>query len=166
MSDTEHNTGAVPQEEPQDTAADECKRERDEYLDGWKRAKADLINYKREESERISYAMKTGHERVMKDVIAVLDSMDLGLLSLADDNPAKKGMFLIKAQLEDSLKRHGLERIAVEAGETFDPLKHEAVGMIESAFPDGAVAEEVERGYSLYGKVVRPCRVRVSKGHS
>lgn len=143
-----------------------CGRERDEYLEGWKRAKADLINYRKEEAERIAHATRAGYERILKELITVLDSFDLGLGSLADENPAKKGMYLIKTQLEDSLRRHGLERIPVEPGEPFDPAKHEAVAEMESPLPEGAITEEIERGYSFHGKVIRASRVRIAKGHS
>ena len=146
---------------------DQCKRERDEYLDGWRRAKADLINFKKDEAERLSALLRTGNENIVRDLITVLDSFDLGIIATGESNPAvMKGMVLIKTQLEDVLKRHGLEKIAVAKGEMFDPAKHEAIGEMHSEYPDGAVAEEVERGYMLYGKVIRATRVRVSKGEA
>lgn len=157
----------IKKEEGASPELDQCKREREEYLDGWRRAKADLINFKKEEAERLSALLRTGNENIIRDLITVLDSFDLGIIATGESNPAvMKGMVLIKTQLEDILKRHGLEKIAVTKGEMFDPAKHEAIGEMDSEYPEGAVAEEVERGYRLYDRVIRAARVRVSKGET
>ena len=139
------------------------RRERDEYLEGWKRAKADFINYKNEEVARLDRVMKLSNEQLMRDAITVLDSFDLALASLEAHSPVEKGVYLIRAQLEDVLKKHGLERVLVSVGEEFNPTLHEAVAVIESDKPPGTIVDEVERGYLLGGKLVRPARVRVAK---
>ncbi len=141
-----------------------CMKKCDEYLDGWKRAKADFLNYKKEEGERISELIKFGNESIMSDLITVLDSFNLGI-SLSNDETAKKGMMLIKVQMEDILKRYGLEKISVEHGGSFDPKMQEAVDEIVSEYPEGSVAEEIEKGYVLNGKVIRPIKVKLSKGN-
>ncbi|MFA6407171.1 MAG: nucleotide exchange factor GrpE [Candidatus Paceibacterota bacterium] len=141
----------------------QCKKEKDEYLDGWKRAKADLINYKKEETARLEKMAMSASERTMHDLIPILDSFDLGIASIGDENPTKKGMLLIRTQLEDALRRQGLTRIAVTYGEVFNPAKHEAIGEMVSEYPEGSISEEVERGYELWGKVIRPVRVRIAK---
>lgn len=141
---------------------EECKKQRDEYLEGWKRAKADFINYKKEEMERVSELIKFGNESLLHDIIAVLDSFHLGI-SLGNDETAKKGMALIKTQLEDILKRYGLEKMSIARGSPFDPKMQEAIDEIESEYPEGSVAEEIEKGYSLNGKVLRPIKVKLSK---
>lgn len=140
-----------------------CQKERDEYLAGWKRAKADLANFKKEEMERVQKMVKMGNESIVRDVVAILDSFDLGITATGAESAAGKGMMLIKTQLEDALKRHGLQSIRAEKGTMFDPAHHEALGEIESELPEGAVAEEIERGYSLNERVIRPVRVIVSK---
>ncbi len=139
------------------------EKERDEYLDGWKRAKADLINYKKEEAERMEQFVKFSTRAVVSDLIAVLDSFDLGLSIISESDPARKGVILIKNQLEDVLRRYGLEKMSVRPGETFDPAVHEAVKSIDSEAPPGTVADELSPGYRLQGKVIRPARVNVSK---
>jgi molecular chaperone GrpE len=141
----------------------ECEKLRDEYLDGWKRAKADLVNFKREEVERFASVVKFGNEALLKDLLIVLDSFELGIAAQGDADPGKHGMRLIESQLLDILKRQGLERIGVSPGDAFDPAKHEAVGEVSSDGPPGTIVEEVSRGYSLSGKVVRASRVTVSK---
>ena len=142
----------------------ECEKQRDEYLDGWKRAKADFINYKKDEAERFTALAKFSNESLVLELLSVLDSFDLGLTILKNHEPVQKGMFLIKNQLEDLLKKYGLEKIVVTIGWPFEPVKHEAVAEIESSETAGTVAEEIEKGYTLNGKVIRPARVKLSKG--
>ena len=143
----------------------ECGKQRDEFLEGWKRAKADFINYKREEASRIEALAKFGNEALILELIGIMNSFDLGLTILKDDDPARRGMHLIQVQLEDLLRKYGLQRISVTKGQQFDPELHEAVAEVDSGEPANTVIEEIERGYALYGKVVRPARVKLSKGH-
>lgn len=140
-----------------------CLKERDEYLDGWKRAKAELINYKKDEAKRFEIIMKFSNEALIREIIKVLDSFDLALNSLEKEGKAEKGIYLIRAQLEDILKQNGLERIAVSMGQQFDPAFHEAVASVESDKESGIIIEEVERGYFLNGKLIKPARVKVVK---
>ncbi|RJQ24951.1 nucleotide exchange factor GrpE [Candidatus Parcubacteria bacterium] len=142
---------------------DVVKKERDEYLDGWKRAKADFINYKQEETERIRKLGGVVKEMLILDVLPVLDSFELGISSVSDEQ-SKKGMELIKMQLEDVIKRYGLERISVCVGDIFNPSLHEAIGEEKSEYPEGVIIEEVNIGYMLDGKVLRPTKVKISKG--
>ncbi|MBI4993629.1 nucleotide exchange factor GrpE [Candidatus Wolfebacteria bacterium] len=140
-----------------------CQKERDEYLDGWKRAKAELINYKKDENKRFETMMKFSNEALIRDLINVLDSFDLALAALERDGKAEKGLYLIRSQMEDILKASGLERIMISVGEPFDPSLQEAIASVESDKPSNIIVEEVERGYMLYGKLLRPARVKVAK---
>lgn len=142
---------------------DKIKQERDEYLNGWKRAKADLINYQKDEVRRFEEMMKYATESMARDLIPVLDSFDLGIAALEKSGPVDKGVYIIKTQLEEVLKKKGLEKIKVSPGDKFDPNMHESLGEMESGEPSGAVAAEVESGYLLNGKVVRPARVKLAK---
>ena len=142
---------------------EKIKKQCDEYLDGWKRAKADLINYKKEEEERIQHIARFGQELFITDLIAVLHSFDLGFVSWKDDPPEKKGMMLIQSQLEDILKRHGLEIMRAEIGKESNPAESEVVEAVDSKETSGTVVEEVERGYKLHGKVIKPIKVKVAK---
>ena len=142
-----------------------CRKEKDEYLDGWKRAKAELINYKKDESKRFEIIIKLSNENIIRESINVLDSFDLALIALDNggDGKTQKGLYLIRAQLEDVLKKSGLERIIISTGEIFDPNIHEAIVSVDSDKPSGTIIEEVERGYLLNGKLIRPARVKVAK---
>ena len=87
-----------------------------------------------------------------------------GITVLKEDDPGRKGLELIRHQLEDLMKKYGLERISVSVGDKFDPSRHEAVAEVSAEGPPGMIVEEAERGYALNGKVVRPARVKISKG--
>lgn len=140
-------------------------KERDEAMNGWKRAQADLANYRADEHKRFEEFAKFAHESIMKDLVAVLDSFALALKAIPEENAAGKGAALIKAQLEETMKKYGLERIVVEKGSPFDPRHHEAIAAKppENGESPDAVLEEVEAGYALRGKVIRPARVIVAK---
>ena len=98
---------------------------------------------------------------VMQDMLPVLDSFDLAFKNL--DKSQERGVLMIKTQLLDVLRRRGLETISLKPGEDFNPEKHESIGEVEAEYPAGAVAEEVQKGYMLRDKVLRPARVRLSK---
>lgn len=164
MEEKEH----IPQEtdaSSDDTlkALEECGKQRDEYLDGWKRAKADLINYKKDEMSRMEHAVKFGNEAILYDMLAVLDSFDIGIATLEKNSDAHKGMTLIRMQCEDIMRRYGLMPIDAPPGTVFDPRRHEAIEEVSSDLPPGAITEEVKRGYELHGKVLRPSKVKIAK---
>lgn len=145
---------------------EETEKEKQEYLEGWKRAKADFINFKKEDAERSMVLVKFANESLLHECILILDSFALGLASLKSDDAAAKGMSLVKLQFEDVLKRYGLERIPISPGNQFDPATQEAVEEVESGGPPGSVVEVVEEGYTLNGKVLRAAKVKLSKNKS
>ncbi|MBI3046461.1 MAG: nucleotide exchange factor GrpE [Candidatus Harrisonbacteria bacterium] len=142
---------------------DKLKAERDEYLNGWKRAKADLINYQKDEGKRFEEMAEYVTGAMVRDLIPVLDSFELGIAALEKNGPVDKGVYIIKTQLEEVLKKKGLEKIKVSPGDPFDTMKHESIGEVEGKGVSGQVAEEIESGYMLNGKVVRPARVKLTK---
>ncbi len=162
----EQEKNEVPQDVADEakTARDELTKitaERDEYLNGWKRAKADLINYQKDEQKRLEEFAKYANKALIRDLIVVMDSFDLAITAMGDK--VDKGTLMIRTQLEDVLKKQGLERMAVTIGAPFDPAVHEAVVAVESVESPGSVVEELGRGYTLNGRVIRPARVKVAK---
>jgi len=143
---------------------EQCEKTRDEYLDGWKRAKADLINYKKDETQRMEQFFKFSNEQILSEFIAVLDSLEMGLKMMKKDDMEQTGMNIIKGQIEDLLKRYGLEKIKIQAGEIFDPKNQEAVSEEESEKPVNTIIEEISAGYFLNGKVLRPAKIKIAKG--
>jgi molecular chaperone GrpE len=142
---------------------EKLEKEKAEYLDGWKRAKADFINYKKEEMKRLEDVARYGSEDLIKELVVVLDNFDLGLRALEKSGPVEKGIYMIRAQIEDILRKRGLEKIRIMPGDKFDPSLAEAVAEVESDSPPGAVVEEIEPGWRLYDKILRPARVKVAK---
>ena len=138
-------------------------KERDEYLDGWQRARAELVNYKRDESKRSDDLMKFANGALIRELIAVIDNFELAIAAMERQGAVEKGIYLIKAQLEDILKQYGLEKVIVEIGQAFDPSLHDAIASVSSELPSGTITEAVERGYYLHGKLLRPSRVKVSQ---
>ena len=143
---------------------EKLKQECEEYLDGWKRAKADLANYKKDEFKRLEELVRFANEDIIIDLLNILDSFDLALQAMEKSGEVEKGVYLIQNQLEDLLRRRGLEKMDVQEGQMFDPSMQEAVMTVEgSNEKDGLIAEGIEKGYVLNGKVVRPAKVKVYK---
>jgi molecular chaperone GrpE len=141
------------------------EKQRDEYLAGWQRAKADFANYKKEEMAHLQDIAKYGSQDLIRDLVGVLDNFDLGLRSMEKNGaPVDKGIYLIRMQIEDILRKRGLAKVELKPGDKFDPAVAEAMAEIPSDKPEGTIVEEVEPGYKLHDKVIRAARVIVSKG--
>ncbi len=156
-------------DEPQNNLPEDdlkkCQAQAEEYLSGWKRAKADLINHQKDEAKRFEEVIKFANKDFIKNLIVVLDSFDLALSAeaKAKEDATSKGIQIIRSQLADALHKNGLEQIQVKIGDGFDPARHEALMEVESESPPGTIVEEIEKGYALHGTVVRPARVKISK---
>ncbi|MDO8466636.1 MAG: nucleotide exchange factor GrpE [bacterium] len=146
-------------EVPQEGELEKLIKEKEEYLNGWKRAKADLINYQKDESVRAQEFMKIANTAILLDLIPILDSFDLAMAASQSDKSAA----VIKSQFEEVLKRYGVEKISIELGKPLDTKSQESVGEMESSHPPGSVAEEVSKGYVMNGRVIRPAKVKVAK---
>lgn len=146
-----------------ENAMEKCEKDKEEYLNGWQRAKADFINYKREEESRALTTIRLTQEILLREIITALDSFDLGLVLWKEETPEKKGMTLVRVQLADVLRKYGLREVEVKIGDSFDPKTQEAIGLVDSDNTSGSVAEEVERGYYFHDKVIRPAQVKVAK---
>jgi len=133
-----------------------CEQERAEYLAGWQRAKADYINLeKRIEQEKAEWIKFSNAELILK-FLPLLDSFEEAL-----KHTKEKGLEHIYNQLKDILKNQGLEEIK-SLGEKFNPELHEAVDKAEGK-ECGIIIEEIQKGYKLHGKIIRPSRVKISK---
>jgi molecular chaperone GrpE len=139
------------------------RAEKEELQQTLVRRQADFENYrKRIERDRHDEARR-GVERLIMDLIPVLDGFDRALQT--HDDPGyeeyRKGMMLIRKQLWDTLVRHGVERIEA-AGKIFDPHVHQAIERAESNdHPDGFILHVFQDGYMFHGRVLRPAIVRV-----
>lgn len=127
-----------------------CEKERDEYLNGWKRAKADLINGKKEWAEKIGSLADFITVDVSRKFLPVLDAMDVG-----EDI---EGLKEVKKLFWDTLKKMGVEEIEA-LGKKFDPAYHESVS--EGDGNSGEVTEVLQKGYIFKGQVIRAARVKI-----
>ena len=143
-----------------------CEKEKEEYLNGWKREKADFINYKKEEAEKIRKLIEYNTENLILKILPIVDSFNLASKeiskNLKEENDFVKGLLQIKSFLENFLKNEGVEEIKC-LGELFDPFFHEAIEMADSEDESGTVIKELEKGYKIKDKLLRPAKVRVAK---
>jgi len=142
------------------------RSERQEFLDGWQRARAEFANYrKRVEREQEEARSRIAGETLVR-VLAIMDDLDRALR----DRPAEaeaaawaEGIELIYRKFQALLEAEGVQLIQAE-GRAFDPALHEALSHEESeAHGEGQVIEVVQRGYRIGDRVLRPALVRVAK---
>jgi len=144
----------------------ECEKKSKEYLAGWQRARADFLNYKKEEMERIEGLIKYANLEMILNILPVLDNFEKAELELSEaqkkDN-VLQGFLQIKKQLQDFLKNQGVEEIKA-LGEKFDPNLHEATEQIEIKDKEAeTIIEEVQKGYKINDQLLRPTKVKVVK---
>ncbi len=139
----------------------EAKENYDRYL----RIAAELENFKKRAARDKADIIKYGKEDLIKDILPFLDSLDRALshAESSDVQSFKSGIALIQDQLLCCLKKHGVEKID-SVGENFDPNVHEALMQMDSAeHQDNQIVSEMEKGYLLNGRLIRPSRVCVCK---
>lgn len=142
----------------------ELKKQSEEYLNNWKRAAADLANYKKGEVERVGLLSEYVRESVIDNILPVLDSIHLAQQHMPDEvknSSWMQGFSQIQNQIKDFLKKEGIGEIET-VGQKFDPATMEIVGEVEGSEP-GVVVEELQKGYIINGKVIRPPKVKINK---
>lgn len=149
------------------------KREAEEYKAGWQRAQADYQNLKKEIDNMRSEWVRMSEQQILEDFLPVYDnfckafSMDNTNEHSSTNNTDnnwqnwKQGIEYIMKQYWKVLQDHGVEQIKT-VGEMFDPCLHEAVGE-EDGEEEGKILKEVEAGYVMKGKVIKPAKVIVAK---
>ena len=138
-----------------------------EYLDGWQRARAEFANYKRRtEAERIELSATAGADVLMR-VLPAIDDFDRAANTLPDDlkdHAWINGVMLIYRKLLNTLDASNVKPIVVQPGDAFDPTLHEAITHEDSdQFSSGQIIAELQRGYKMGERVLRPAMVRVAK---
>jgi len=140
------------------------KAAHDTLLDRMARMQADFDNARkrasREQQEYREYALSDA----IKGLLPTLDSFERALqTSASEKSELRSGVELIHKQLQDSLSKLGLRRIPAN-GEPFDPHLHEAIEMVEtSEVPDHQIVEELQGGYKLKDRLLRPAMVKVAR---
>lgn len=126
------------------------------------RVAADLENYRKRAAKEKEEVQRFGNERLLKDLLPVVDGLDRALAHAAADDPLTEGVKLVRATLEQALARHGVVGFSA-LGQRFDPALHEALMQVPTrAQPPGTVAVEHARGFKLNDRLVRPAMVGVA----
>jgi len=166
MSDEPMNDGPdASVAEPETSELVELQRERDDYKDRWLRKGAEFENYrKRIERERREQADQAVVD-ILKELLLVVDDVDRALTVDAGEGGAayRKGVELIHGKLHDLLRKQGVKAMDV-LGTDFDPNVHMAVVHEESPeHREGEVIGELQKGYMLNDRLLRPAMVKVAK---
>jgi len=144
-------------------ALEEAKEKAEKYLANWQRAEADFINYKRRSEQERAEMASSANANLIADLLPVLDDLERALENASDDFDGPtwvEGVRLIYRKLKAVLEDRGLLEIEAE-GKEFDPNLHEAVMCVEGE--EGKVCEEIQKGYKLGDRLLRPSRVKVGK---
>lgn len=164
------NNESTPQQEPAEaetetlqSTIEKLQAEKAMLVDRMARMQAEFDNARkraqREQQDFKDYALVNA----IKSLLPVLDSFDRALASSSTGEDFRAGMELIDRQFHDVLSKLGVTEIASE-GQPFDPTQHEAIEMVETTdVPDNHVLQELQRGYKLKDRLLRPAMVRVGR---
>jgi len=135
----------------------EIKQQAEEYLSGWKRARADLVNFQKETEKQKETWIKFANSSMISSLLPFCDNFEEALKYIDDE-----GMRQLKKQFDGLLKEFGVERMEV-VGERFNPEFHESIESEESDEESGTIIREVQVGYKLNEKILRPPKVVIAK---
>ena len=144
----------------------EKEKEAADNYDKYVRAVAELENYKKRAAREKNDSIKYGNENIIKDILPLVDNLDRALQhagNSGDFEAFKKGLKMLQDQLLCTLEKHGVQKVECD-DKDFDPNVHEAMFQVDSdVHDDNKIVEELERGYILNGRLLRPAKVSVCK---
>lgn len=151
----------------QKTELEIAKQRMEEYLNGWKRAKADYINLKKEKDKREREMIQFANAALILEILPIYDNFKLAWRHMPQEHKKNdewlKGIEQIKKQFSELLTNVGIKEIKT-VGEKFDPAIHEAVAKEKKEDVESEIVfEEVKGGYKLYDKVLEPAKVKVAE---
>jgi molecular chaperone GrpE len=156
-------SGAVSEEASGLGELQKLKAERDSLLDRLARAQAEFENARRRATKEQQDFRDYAAADAIKALLPVLDSFERALQVKSDPGDFRSGVELIYKQLQDALAKLGV-RVIPAKGEPFDPRVHEAIEMVETSdVPDHEVLDELQRGYKMKDRLLRPAMVKVAK---
>jgi len=144
---------------------EDYKQKAEEYLNNWKRTAADFENYKKRREKENQELLQFAQEITVVKMLPTLESLEQALRGAPQDEKFQswsEGVLKIVQQLEKVLLEMGIEKIKT-VGEKFDFQHHEAVEMVDGEGESGKIIEEVQAGYKLNNRVIRPAKVKVIK---
>lgn len=143
-------------------ALESMRVEASENWDKYLRAEAELENTRKRLDRVYAERAEEDRRRILSRLLQIKDDLERALRHEGAEENLREGVELIDRQFEKLLQDEDVERIESE-GEAFDPSVHEAVDVVPGEGPEDMVMEEIQKGYSCRGRLLRPCRVRVSK---
>jgi molecular chaperone GrpE len=166
---SDEGTNEGPEEEtqasaPEQDSLEKLKAERDTLRERAARMQAEFENARKRATKEQQEFRNFALEDALRSLLPVLDSFDRAMeVPVQSLEEFRSGIELIQKQLHDAMSKLGLRLIPAK-GEPFDPLLHEAVDTVEGAgTEDNHVVEELQRGYKLKGRLLRPAMVRVAR---
>jgi len=148
-----------PVDAPERDLAVELERLDDRY----KRALADLDNYRKRSAREVERRVAESTESLLREWLDAIDSVERALLMAETDSPLALGLQAVLAQMEAILERQGVTRVGA-VGEPFDPERHEAIAVVAAeGVPDRTVVEVARSGYALGDRILRPAQVVVAQ---
>jgi molecular chaperone GrpE len=147
--------------------AQKLRAERDSLFDRLARLQAEFDNYRKRAGKENAEFREYAIADAARSLLPVIDNFTLALKN-AHANPEefRKGVELIHKQLQDALQKMGVQTIPAQ-GQRFDPRVHEAIEVVESnQVPDNHVLEELQPGYKIKDRLLRPAMVRVAKNNT
>lgn len=141
-----------------------CKKEKEEYLLGWQRCQADSINARKDDEKKLQEHIQFATQDIIEELIAIKTTFGHAFKSIGEENSYVRGFRNISTQLDVLLSRHGVEEIEA-VGNQFNILLHEAIEnvLVQEKEKDHLVIEEIEKGYMMHGKVIKPSKVKVGE---
>jgi molecular chaperone GrpE len=160
----EEAVAAPGQPQPQaESELSKLKSERDALYERLVRLQAEFDNYRKRQAKEQQDFRDYALTKAIQTLLPILDSLDRALQTQPEGAEFRKGVELIDRQFHDALGKLGVEPIDAK-GQAFDPNQHQAVQMVEKEdVPENHVADELQRGYKLKDRLLRPSMVTVSK---
>ena len=154
-----------PEPESLEDQLAQLQQERDSYLDGLQRSRADLDNYRRRATQEKLQAASRGKADLLQALLPILGNMHLALRHADQDADAvRQGVQMIWQQFEGFMRDQGVEPIAT-IGERFDPAYHEALSTVPATddHPPDTIVSEIKAGYLFEGRLLSPAQVIVAR---
>jgi len=160
----EDDQGGLNDVESLREALSEEKQKAERHLANWQRAQADFINFKKRSEQERGDNARLANAILISSLLPVLDDLGRALSNVSPKLAGftwVDGIVLIHRKLQAILESQGLERIETE-GKDFDPNFHQAMTYADGE--EGKIIEELQKGYMLHGRLLRPALVKVGKG--
>jgi molecular chaperone GrpE len=142
------------------------KAQADEYLAALQRERAEFTNFRRRTAEQREAELGLAGEDLIRKVLVLADDFDRAVEarpSELEGSPWVEGIAAIDRKLRALLESEGVSPVDASAGRPFDPREHEAIATVPgTGHPEGAIVDEVRRGYRLRDRVIRPALVAVA----